>query len=106
MFKVIRSHLIKGYIALHPDSAVSKIIHLGEPMGIAMTKHYDVRVNTYSNPHSCQVTLENDYRTKCEYLFKSKTEIDGDSRLGTYYRIISPITKLCAETAVDIGIRA
>ena len=66
---------IKEYITLHLDSAVSKIVHLGEAMGITMIKHYDVLTNTYSNPNPCQVTLENDYNTKWEYLFKYKLRL-------------------------------
>ena len=78
---------LQEYVGLHPTSAISKVLQTGELPGIALIKHYKSLSTTFTEPQSCQETLQNAYRTKWRNHLTEKMEADMDSRLGTYIRL-------------------
>ena len=60
---------------------------MGEANGVQFLKHYTLLTNMYISPKECQKQLESNYKTKWTNTFRLKAESDGDSRLGTYFRI-------------------
>ena len=78
---------LQEYVGLHPTSAVSKVLVMGESIGISLIKHYKSLSTSFTEPHSCQEMLQNAFRLKWRDLFNEKVEADMDSRLGTYFRL-------------------
>ena len=78
---------IHKYIVQYPNSAIAKTLRSAELLNIPLTKYYKVLINRYDTPDSCQEILQNNFRTRWTEKIKSVAVVDGDSRLGTYFRI-------------------
>ena len=78
---------INDYIVLHPDSSLNKIIHIGVEANLNFLKYYKTLSSTYSNPESCQISLQEKYKISWKNKIISAFENDNNSKLGTYYRI-------------------
>ena len=78
---------LQEYVGLHPTSAISKVLQMGESVGISLIKHYKSLSTSFKEPQSCQETLQNAFRSKWRNLLTEKVEADMDSRLGTYFRL-------------------
>ena len=78
---------IKEYIAYYPNSAIAKVVLLAQTNNISYLKYYDHLESTYTEPASCQETIEAELRESYKQSMERALQKDEDSRLGTYLRV-------------------
>ena len=94
---------INEYTLKYPDSAISKILPLGINDNINYLNYYNSLQAEFSDPISCQNSIEKMYFDKFSDKIISDHNNDIDSRLGTYYRINTQLKKYvpCPQTILE-----
>ena len=75
---------IKEYALTYPQSAVAKVLRIGLSNNVAYLKYYTSLQSTYTDPASCQRSIEDGYRVNYETKLRAKHNEDTESRLGAY----------------------
>ena len=77
---------IKEYTTHYPNSALAKVLQLAHTNSISYVRYYENLESTYTDPLSCQNSIEAELRASYIRLMEQAREEDEDSRLGTYIR--------------------
>lgn len=78
---------IEQYRIHHPDSAIAKILLLGEAHNIGILSFYKSLKSKYTTGIDCEQKLTQIFKSKCINKINSEAQNDPDCRLGTYHSI-------------------
>ena len=80
---------MKAYMSDHPESSLSKVYHTAVGSNLLYLKHYDRLESNFRDPKSCEETLKKQIMDSFKHKIQSKCiiDVDGNSKLGTYYQI-------------------
>ena len=78
---------LQEYSSNNPTSAVAKVLNIGLNNNIAYLKYYISLQSSYSDPISCQQSIEREYRNNFEQKLRQKHGEDTESRFGAYVSV-------------------
>ena len=82
------------YKLRYPDSALAKVLHIGQVNNVNYLKYYERLHTDYNDPDSCQKAIEKMYFDTFKRKMEMEYEKDVDSKLGTYFRV-NPMLRSC-----------
>ena len=78
---------IKEYTAYYPNSAIAKVVQIAQSNNISYLRYYENLEATYTDPTSCQQSIEAELHESYKNAMEKALQQDSDSRLGTYLRV-------------------
>ena len=85
---------IQEYSSNNPTSAVAKVLSIASNKNIAYLKYYVSLQSTYTDPMTCQQSIEREYRNNFEQKLRQKHGEDTDSRFGAYVNVNPSLQQL------------
>ena len=75
------------YKLVYPESALAKVLSIGLNNNVSYMKYYEQLKTEFTDPCTCQQTIEKTYYDMCKRKMQIEFEKDEDSKLGAYYRV-------------------
>ena len=83
---------VQDYMQKFPEAALCKMVKIGVQNNIPFIRHYQNLATKYTDPGSCEIAMKDEHFEKWRRKIVAAAE-DGDSRLGTYYRVNPTLEK-------------
>ena len=91
------------YKLVYPESALAKVLSIGLNNNVSYMKYYGQLKTEFTDPSTCQETIEKTYYDMCKRKMQIEFEKDEDSKLGTYYRVNPLTSEICSNSTSNHG---